>query len=519
MKKVILLILFCYFQGIGQNWLWLRDLGVTQGCKIRPDSRGGVYANFIINGPQFLEAKLSRIDSSGTTLWVNPWTYNTFDMISLQNNDLVTNIIQTNPVYFPNDTIQPNPTGGYSLVRINENGYLQNYVQFKSGNYILQLQDAGNNNLFIAGTVSDTLNFKGQLILNTGQTQRRFAAICDANFNLLWYRTFEIYSDVPIILKDANNNLIIAGACYDSLKVDQSLSVPVNGYGTDSYVIKMAPSGQILWYKIIKGAKSIKLSVDKFNNVFIGGSFQDSLRVDDGYLYYECNCDINLRQENFALKLNSNGVREWLTHIGKSLARAGLNFQVSPGGSLYFAGETEGTLLVDGVAMTQSWGWQLRMGKLDPSGQLSWTQVPQHYFASSSSIYFNHRNEAFFIGFATFLKLANDSVQAPYAYQAVDFVAKMLLDEQPDGLVHRDINANEVTVYPNPCSGQIIISHKSHLPLNVSIIGTDGKILYNQILQGFENKLPLPTFTKGLYFLKLTDTEGRSVCKQIVIEN
>jgi hypothetical protein len=518
MREILFLLVFSCLQTSAQNWQWLRSMGINAGGQIHPDVQGGFYYSYLVNGPNFVEPKIARFDSNSNPLWTKPWAYNTSGMSCLSNNDLVVNLVQTNPINFNNDTVPANPSGGFSLVRINDTGNLITYLQFKSGNYILHLKATENNQLFLSGIIKDTLQFKTQLIVNSSQNQKRFAAICDSNFNLIWHRVIDVRADSPTILKDEDDNLVIAGKFYDTLAIDQQLNIPVSSWGEDAFVVKMSPAGQILWNRITSGVTSFDVSLDKFNNIYLGGEFRDSLRQDEAFLSYECNCNINVREEAFALRFSTNGTRQWLTHIGKNVARGDLHFFASPGGYLYFAGETEGDLQVDTTSMSQNWGWQGRMGAIAPNGQLAWTEVPKQNFCSISNVYFNKNSEAFFYGFAKFLKIGSDSIESPYANMALKFVAKISLEELPVMVQSYNSDPAVIHTYPNPCREHLNIESTYPLPVLASIFSIDGRNRFSSWLKTNDDRLHLPPLESGTYVLHLKRGDGNVFRKLILIE-
>ncbi|HET8810656.1 MAG TPA: T9SS type A sorting domain-containing protein [Flavobacteriaceae bacterium] len=73
--------------------------------------------------------------------------------------------------------------------------------------------------------------------------------------------------------------------------------------------------------------------------------------------------------------------------------------------------------------------------------------------------------------------------------------------------------ANVVQLYPNPTSGNLYISAKTELE-KVEVFSLTGKRLLQE--KGDLKKIDLYAFSKGIYFLKITDVNGAEIVKKIV---
>ena len=76
------------------------------------------------------------------------------------------------------------------------------------------------------------------------------------------------------------------------------------------------------------------------------------------------------------------------------------------------------------------------------------------------------------------------------------------------GIIDID-NSNEFIVFPNPAKDFIEIhSSKKNIEFEVTIISLDGKIIYTQIANEINSRIPIDKFSDGTYFLRITNKEN-----------
>ena len=76
-------------------------------------------------------------------------------------------------------------------------------------------------------------------------------------------------------------------------------------------------------------------------------------------------------------------------------------------------------------------------------------------------------------------------------------------------------NKYQLSVYPNPASGIIIIQSAASNDISVTftaeIIDLQGKILFHQNFEGTVFQIDISQFANSTYFLKIADTNGKSL--------
>jgi aminopeptidase N len=78
----------------------------------------------------------------------------------------------------------------------------------------------------------------------------------------------------------------------------------------------------------------------------------------------------------------------------------------------------------------------------------------------------------------------------------------------------------EFSIFPNPTKGYLIISSKNMFTGQFEIFDLSGKKLWNQTIELKKqlNRIPLPTLSSGVYFIKLSDNKSQ-FSKKIVIKS
>jgi hypothetical protein len=84
-----------------------------------------------------------------------------------------------------------------------------------------------------------------------------------------------------------------------------------------------------------------------------------------------------------------------------------------------------------------------------------------------------------------------------------------------------DENDLDLTVYPNPASGEIFISvnAKNEQIFQLKITDFQGKTLWNRQNIKFPMSLDVSGFSNGIYWLKTIDQEGEIWTKKLIIQH
>ncbi|MBA3662926.1 MAG: T9SS type A sorting domain-containing protein [Bacteroidetes bacterium] len=159
-------------------------------------------------------------------------------------------------------------------------------------------------NVYMIG-YNDSIAYYGSYTLNPGS----FVVKYNASGQLLW--AMELPGTVQGLATDATNNLFLTGDFSGSITLG-SLSLSSNG-GNDLYLAKFNGSGIVTWARSYGGSLNdgvTAIVIDHLDNLFITGTYQDSISFDSQHLKIQETNNYGNRLFYLA-KLNPTGVATW----------------------------------------------------------------------------------------------------------------------------------------------------------------------------------------------------------------
>jgi hypothetical protein len=249
----------------------------------------------------------------------------------------------------------------------------------------------GNGNVYVTGTFSGELDFSvgnnSTPFFNGVGLHDAFIAKIDPAGNLIW--GFDFGSDQgadagSALSVDVDGNLIVAGGYRGTVDFDfgndELNMTAVNGQ--DIFVIKLTPSGELIWAKSIGGDISEGISAietDESGNIYATGSFNSSqIDFDPGpgtSIFTNTNAD-----DIHIFKWDKNGNYIWAKTVVNTTQGAanGQAIAVDHTGNVIVAGYFNGTMDFDpGAGTANLTGGGFFEGfvlKLDGSGNYLWAK-------------------------------------------------------------------------------------------------------------------------------------------------
>jgi hypothetical protein len=173
------------------------------------------------------------------------------------------------------------------------------------------------------------------------------------------------------IQTDANGNIYTGGDCSIPFVIDSD-TLHANGYTSNQFILKHNRVGQKQWLKRLSSvnfSRIMAIEVDAQENVYITGSFRDSLRVENFVL-----SSANSSQPGFVLKLNKQGIVQWLIRIGNGATSNSVAANIASNGNLIIAGNFFGLTNRFGSfnLTTLSNTTHLYVASISPQGAINW---------------------------------------------------------------------------------------------------------------------------------------------------
>ncbi len=244
-----------------------------------------------------------------------------------------------------------------------------------------------NGNVYAMGNFIDSVDFDpgpNKMYLNAKGTSDIYVLKIGSNGDLIWAiqlggsastsgRGFDI---------DPLGNIYVSGWFSGIVDVDPSAAVHEHTalHENDAFITKFDPQGNLLWSRHISGIgdeKVFRLGCDGAGNVLVSGLFEDTavfdLSAGSAILYSDKKDDI------FILKLNSNGIFQWVRQIEAKAHLFPWSVEVDGFSNVYLTGQFEGNTDFDpssGAAiLTSTFG---EVGsfilQLDSAGDFGWVK-------------------------------------------------------------------------------------------------------------------------------------------------
>jgi hypothetical protein len=183
--------------------------------------------------------------------------------------------------------------------------------------------------------------------------------------------------DPYVITVDGNGYLYAAGGFQGTVDFDpgpgsNSLST---GSGSDGWLAKYAPTGDLLWVRQFAGTGHIGLTniiVDETGAITAGGGFEGTVDFDPGL--GTTNQSSSGLQDACVVRLNADGVFQWVRRWGAAADDSVTGIDLDPSGNLWISSNFVGTVDFDGtgnvVNRTSAGQADAAISKLDRQGNL-----------------------------------------------------------------------------------------------------------------------------------------------------
>ena len=236
------------------------------------------------------------------------------------------------------------------IAKFNTNGVRQwgTYYGGSSDDYVRDIISDASNNVYICGETSSSTS-----IATTGAHQTINAGDIDAfavKFNTNGVRQWGTYYGGGLndlgsnIARDASANIFIVGQTESVSGIATTGAHQTSyGLGTDAFIVKLNTNGVRQWGSFYAGdgnEGSWGVVCDPSGNVFFGGYTNSTTNIASSNGYQTTFAGV---EDEFLVKFNSSGVRQWGTYYGGSNFDGSVNLAIDGSGFIYNAGTTLST--------------------------------------------------------------------------------------------------------------------------------------------------------------------------------
>ena len=515
MKKNILIFMLLFASNLifaqtsSINWLWQSEsTSSVTGTSITTDESfvyaTGMFSDTCSFGDTVLISKgsldfyVSKFDNEGKFIWVKQFGGSGYDRctdIIYHNGHLYATGFFAGTLYLADTMLTSAGSYDIFLIDMNVNGSINLIKQFggsgRDQGYTLCTDSK--NNLYLSGIFQDTMVMNGTEIISQGDYDL-FTAKLDNEGEVLWVKPAGgPGEDLALaIAADKYNNVYVTGSFEDTANF-AGTSISSLGY-QDIFLVKYNSSGEQQWLQKAGGewgARTSAITIDNDDKLFLTGIFGgDAFFGNDTIVSYG-SFDV------FLANYDLDGELQWIETYGSLENDHSSDLIVDNDFvflSCYFDGETElkDTTLADRSAQIM---------QFSKSGQLlDLIQVGKYYrnkvsLDNSSALYATGE-----IGGGNTPELFGDTLILATPFGGDVFITR--IEYKHTGT--QELPAPEtIKIFPNPAYHLVnIIYNRDAL---VTLYNLNGQILQQQLLQKETGKLTMDVFNlnPGMYIITL----------------
>jgi len=227
-----------------------------------------------------------------------------------------------------------------------------------------------NNNVFVTGAFSGTVNFGGSDLTGAGGFDI-FLAKYDTNGNHLWSKRFGAgdWDEGFSVAVDSNGNVFVTGRFKETINFGGGELTSAGG--SDIFLAKYDANGNYLWSKRFGAGSSdggFSATVDTSGNVLVTGSFQDAVDFGGGELTSAGLEDI------FLARYDANGTHLWSKRFGAGGDEVGFSVAADSSDNVFVTGRFKETINFGGSNLVSVGDYDIFLAKYDVNGNHLWSK-------------------------------------------------------------------------------------------------------------------------------------------------
>lgn len=394
------------------------------------------------------------------------------------------------------------------------------------------------NNLYVVCSYQGTRDFNwgnGIALLTASGIADASIVKYDSNGNYIWSKDVGGVGNItqPYWIEvDGIGNIYLTGEFFDSTDFDPGTSVAQlvsKNHSYDVFIAKYNSAGNYEWAKAI-GGNSTDLGncvyVDSTGNVFVTGSFQDSVDFDPepstDFLFAPFHFPGWGDGDVFISKYDSSGNYYWSNELGSDTFIFSSNLCENSSGQIYLLGQFIDTVDFDPGNNTlnlASSSWSTYLIKYNTDGSYNWVGKTTNGNAYAWSLVIDNTNQIYISGsFENTVDFDMDtSTISVSSYGNRDmFIAKYV--ESISTSTSAAQQTNSLALYPNPAHNHFEITFPNSITENSQLLISNllgEKILEQKITSQSAMQVDVRDFPAGVYVVEIISASQRSVAKLV----
>jgi hypothetical protein len=559
-KYLFFLIAICISQLMA---LTVSAQGSSVGRSTTTDVSGNVFVTGFFMSPTitfgtitltnaasgYNEIYVVKYDPNGNVLWAKSAAGTNSDAGMNVATDSCGNLYVTGWFYSPTITF-----GSFTLINAASGTGDIFIVKYSASGIVLwakraggSLLDAGsdvvadnNGNVYVTGSFKSSNITFGSFVLNNPVPGSgvMFVVKYDANGNVLSASGWS-GANATGIATDGSGNVYLTGVFTNSTITFGSFTLTNNASGLgDIFIVKYNTNGNVIWVTSAGGNAndaSSDIAKDGIGNVYVTGSFSSST-ITFGEITLTNASTAFAPEDMFVVKYDPSGTAIWAKSAGGISANRGSGIATDGSGNVYVTGPfclypiTFGT-----ITLPNGGAWDMFIVKYDSNGNVPWAKrgggSKTEY---GRGVVTDLNGNVLVIGDfnSSIITFGTITLNNTYGTNTSNYTDIFLAKYDAIGNVPwakcaggkpagKPKSANtgtndpadaEITVYPNPTSGKVILSSGTSQPAitNISVFNMTGKeVLSRQFSVGSqEMDIDLSFQVKGIYIILIKAGEN-----------
>ena len=535
MKKLLIALVLVSQYSIAQTLEWGTTIGGAEtehARKVKTDSNGNVYLTGYFSGTTDFDPSsntfeltsageedifVQKLDANGNFVWARSFGGDLYDQarnlhIDSNNNLLLTGQFEGTADFDPSTGVFNLTSNGETdifILKLDANGNLVWATSMGSdeGDQGAGIYTDTSGNVFTSGVFQSTVDFdpgSGSFNVTASGLVDTFVLKLNAQGDFDWVRTIEgnnqnsVSNSYSISLNNLSE-IAVSGIYSGTIDVDPGVSQELrtsNGQ-FDFFVIKLDTEGNYEWANTLgsttasEGVWSAKF--DSQGNIYVGGYFQGTVDFDPGPDEFLLST-IGETNSVYIQKIDSEGNLLWVHALGRetefAFARSydlTVDEYDNPIVLIKFSGTMDFNPGPNEKIFTSIGGYDAALVKLNPSGGFKWAG---HMGGSGSNLGLGIHSDkngnlyttGYFLDTIDLDPSEGDLIRNSSGQKDL-FVNKL---SNPNLAIENSQIIPDLVVYPNPTTGQIIIT--------TQVIQNEVSIrIYNSLGQQISHKTELNT--------------------------
>ncbi|MGZ4091131.1 MAG: T9SS type A sorting domain-containing protein [Bacteroidia bacterium] len=336
----------------------------------------------------------------------------------------------------------------------------------------------------------------------------------DQNGTLIWQNNLACNNYINGLKVDCNNNIYLTGSFTDSLVINNTNYYSSPFYSSYGYgfICKLNTSGIMTNIRAIQGASFSDLGIDSLNNYYAVGSFVDSMRIGQTVITNTCSSTYGCPKSFFA-KFDSTNNCVWIKQGFNSFDK----IEVTKSGSCYVAGSFKDTLALSNITLYEvNNRHAVYISYFNAAGAALWAVKDGNTnYASNFVTCLSHSNNGYvFVGgmFEGQTWFGNNSI-TNNSNIAHYFAASLNENALPTSLSAIEKKELLTEIYPNPGNGKFSLTNNE--AIITGIYDVYGRAVTK--ISTSQTGADLSGNAKGIYFIELMQGNKKEF-KKIIIE-